>query len=65
MGHHTHHYTAEIVVGDHDLVHYGLMVLHRLTLPLVSLLDRGQMSNEDGHDSFTLDYWMILQVCEL
>ena len=48
MGHHTHHYTAEIVVGDHDLVHYGLMVLHRLTLPLVSLLDRGQKSNEEG-----------------
>ena len=45
MGH-THHHTAEIVVGDHD--HVQMMVLHRLTLTLMSLLHRGQKSNEEG-----------------
>ena len=62
MGH-THHHTAEIVVGDHH--HVQMMVLHRLTLPLVSLLHRGQKSNQKGPYSFTLDYWMILQMYEL
>ena len=45
MGH-THHHTAEIVVGDHH--HVQMMVLHRLTLTLMSLLHRGQKSNEEG-----------------